>query len=352
MESPRHRNDRGAVHAAYPNAMAQSTAHQKQAGGCWYELIARIRAGTLGTVHVACKRGAPASEPVAVKRLHPHLVNDQRARRMLSMEVEIGKRLAHENTARVHELFDLGFEPLLVMEYVEGASLAELLQIWPVLPPPVALCIVLDAAMGLVALHRLVDELGQPLRAVHRGVSPRNLLVGRDGRTRIAGYGSACTATLPDGPEPRPFSRRSCHRAPEHVVGYACDARTDVFSLAAVAWELLTARPLFEGPTDASTMQRIVSMRAPKLSSLVPDLGDALDEVLERALAKNPEDRFPTMERFGSELADAAAWTTGIARHSDVGATVEDLVGDALACRRADIEDQLPTSGVYARPQL
>jgi len=319
-------------------------------GRCWYELLARVRPGSLGTVHVACKRGALSSPPVAVKRVHPHLINDRRARHALQTEAAVGAWLRHPNAVAVHELTEMGADLLLVMEYVEGASLAELLQVWPVLPPSVSLAIVLDAAAGLAALHGLRDEAGAVAHAVHRDVSPSNLLVGRDGCTRLTGFESTICSVLPEAPADlrRPLER-CAHRAPEHIVGYACDARSDVFSLAVVAWELLAARPLFRANTDGATMQRIISMRAPRLSAVAPELGDALDAVLDRALAKNPEDRFASVEDFAGELSDAAAWTTGIAARCDVGATVEDLVGDALACRRADIEEQLPTSGVYAR---
>jgi serine/threonine-protein kinase len=319
-------------------------------GGCWYELLARVRPGSLGTVHVACKRGALSSPPVAVKRVHAHLVADKRVRRAVQTEATIGAWLRHPNAVEVHELSDLGVELLLVMEYIEGAALSELLQIWPVLPPSVAVAIVLDAAAGLGALHGLRDEAGHRVNAVHRDVSPSNLIVGRDGCTRLTGFASTICASLAEPPaDLRLPIGRCAHCAPEHIVGYACDARSDVFSLAVVAWELLAARPLFRASTDGATMQRIISMRAPKLSTIVPELGDALDEVLVKALCKNPEDRFESVERFAAELCDAAAWSTGIASRTDVGSTVEDLVGDALACRRADIEEQLPSSGVYAR---
>jgi eukaryotic-like serine/threonine-protein kinase len=318
----------------------------------WYDLLAPIGSGAMATVHVALERGAEASRPVAVKRLHPELTADPAARRTMLAEAEIGSRLRHPNAVAVHEVEDLGDEVLLVMDYVEGASLEELVRVWPLVAPPVAIRIVLDAAAGLAALHGLCDRAGRPLHAVHHDVAPDNLLVGTDGVTRIADYGSVRCARFPTVlREPGRGGARVRYRAPECVRGYPGDARADVYALGVVTWELLAARPLVE-PARPANLQRATREPAepPRLSSVVPELGEAFDLVLQTALATDPARRFATIEQFAAEVWAAAVWTGGVAAPFDVGAAVEDLVGDALACRRADIGDErMRSSGVYAR---
>lgn len=265
-------------------------------------------------------------------------------------EAAIASRLRHPNAVAVLETEELADEVLLVMDYVEGASLAELLRCWPLLPVSVALRIALDAAAGLAELHALCDERGRPLGAVHHDVTPDNLLVGLDGRTRLTDFGSAtwsvtgpCQACLSTSGRARAFT------APECLDGYGCDARADVFSLGVLTWELLAARPLFDAAVDGLGVHRPGGLAAPALSSAVPELGDAFDAVLRKALARDPVDRFATVTELADELWAAAAWNGGVAAPYDVGTMVDERVGDALACRRSDLEDQVArTSGVYA----
>jgi len=318
--------------------------------GSWYDLLVCIGKGSTTSVHLARPCGSEAAAPVALKRLHPKLATDAAARRALLAEGVIGQRMHHPNVVGVHEVEDLDDELLLAMDYVEGASLAELLRAWPLLPSPVAVRILLDAAAGLGALHALHDDARRPLGVVHLDVSPHALLVGLDGTTRVGDLGGATCRTFRDhGPSDRQ-RRHPGYAAPEYLLGHPFDARADVFSLGVLAWELLAARPLFVAAGELATCQRVVCMEAPRISTVVPELGDAFDTVLERALAKDPAARFSSMDQLAAALRAASAWSGGVAAPYDVGTLVEDRVGDALACRRVDIEGALvPTSGIYVR---
>jgi len=293
----------------------------------------------MGTVHLGRRAGAGGfTRVVAIKRLYPRLIHDVAFRRALLTEARIAARLHHPNVVGVEDLEELGGELLLVMDYVEGASLAELLVEPPsVLPRDVSVRIVLDAAAGLRAAHQLRDDDGRPLGVVHRDVSPANLLVGADGTTRVTDFGLArCTSALTDEPtQAGVFKGKCAYMAPEYLCGSGIDARADVFALGVILWELLAGRRLFKTRQPLETMSNVLTMRAPGLSAVAPECGTTFDALLATALSKTPEERFPDAASFRAALGDAARRGGGIASSSDVAAIVQVLAGDAVAVRRA-----------------
>jgi serine/threonine-protein kinase len=294
----------------------------------------------MGTVHVGRWRGATRAALVAVKRMHPHLVDDPATRRGMLAEADISMRVRHPNVVAAYDMEDLGSELLLVMEYIEGAALSELLQAAPLLPEPLAIRIVLDAAAGLAAVHALCDEHGVPMGLVHRDVAPDNILVGLDGRARIADFGVATTAATRVA-EAGVLKGRFAYMAPEYLMSYVTDARADVFSLGVVAWELLSGRTLFKAATDSATMQRVMRLEPPRLSSIAPELGTAFDQVFEKVLAKNPAHRYADVDEFATALGDAATRVCGVAGPAELSALVDELAGEVITRRRAAIDQQL-----------
>src|SRR5262249_23738722 len=137
---------------------------------------------------------------VAIKRAHPHLVENPRFRAHLIREAQVASKIHHANVVAVNDVEELGPELLLIMDYVEGASAAELIASGThdarPLPGSVVLRILLDACAGLAAVHELKDEKGVPLRLVHRVVSPQNILIGIDGISRLTDFGIAKSELL------------------------------------------------------------------------------------------------------------------------------------------------------------
>src|SRR5262249_40006237 len=128
-------------------------------------------------------------------RAHPHLLDDPQAQRMLVTEARLASRIHHANVVAVHDVERRDGEVLLIMEYVEGASLAKLVEagnaVGREIPYRVAVRVVLDACAGLAAVHELTDDDGRPVGFLHRDVSPQNILVGVDGTSRITDFGLA-----------------------------------------------------------------------------------------------------------------------------------------------------------------
>lgn len=309
-----------------------------------YTELARIGSGATSTVHVGRLSEAAGPAPlVAIKRLHGHLSADVPARNALLAQAAVASRVAHPNVVAVRDVERFGSQLSVVMDYVEGAPLSHLIGAAGGLSWPVALRILVDAATGLHAAHRLVDENGQPLGIVHRKISPTKILVGVDGVSRVSGFGVAkCRGLTASDSQLGAVKNELSYMAPEYVEGLGIDARADVFALGVVAWELLTGRRLFEAPTAHGTVQRVATMRAPRLSEIFPGRKVPFEAAIERALSKDPDWRFSSTGNFAHALAGAALSSCGLAEPHEVAAEVEALARLDLARVRAELAGRGP----------
>jgi len=307
-----------------------------------YEPLVKIASGGTASVYVGTASGALGfRQLVAIKRPHEHLAEDPAFRAALIEEAKIAARLRHANVVDVRdvEVDERGVQ--LVMDYVEGASLSELIRSWgkelPARAAAVALRVVLDACEGLRAVHELTSDEGQPLGLVHRDISPANVLVGLDGVARIADFGLAKPLLAVERTTTQGSLRGKLgYMAPEYIRGKGIDARIDVFAMGIVAWEVLARRRLFRGANDGETLDRVQTMQAPPLAEVRPELGAAaapLDEVVGRAVAKDPEARFTTVADFAAALEAVARAHDLSAGHGEVRASF----GSAL---RAELDER------------
>jgi serine/threonine-protein kinase len=323
-----------------------------------YEVLAKIASGGMATVFVgALKGGGGLRHLVALKRPHQHLVDDPGFRDALLAEARVASGIRHANVVSVREIERLGDSIQLVMDYVEGASLGQLLvhaaKTGPAVPAGVALRIVLDACAGLEALHELADDAGEKLGFIHRDVSPQNVLVGVDGVARITDFGLAKCAGTSDQPTTQgTLKGKLGYMAPEYVRNKPIDARADVFAMGTVAWEALTGKRLFRGESDADTIERVLTAEVAPPSTLAPGLAPEVDAVVLRALDRSPETRFATIRAFADALGAAAR--DGIAPATEVGALVRASMGDELEARRKAVGGRFATEatvGPVARDQ-
>jgi len=262
-------------------------------------------------------------------------------RAALRREAEIALRLRHPNVVRLRGIELEDEVPVLVMDYVEGTTLADLVRDWLKHDRKDtargALRIILDAAEGLHALHELRGERGEPLALVHRDVSPQNVLVGLDGRARVSDFGlTKCLATDRATTE-GVLKGKAGYLAPEYIRGERGDRRQDVFSLAIVAWEALTKSRLFRGENEAQTLDFVLTMEIPSITTKAPELVDAatkIDPVLQRALARDPQDRYESALAFGQALTEAAMASGLLGTDADVRAGFSPGLATELGARR------------------
>jgi serine/threonine-protein kinase len=280
-------------------------------------------------VYVGRRLGALGfSRLVAIKRANPELVGDPEARRMLVREAAVSSRIHHAHVVAVHDLEVTDDDLLLVMEYVAGAALGKLIAAGGRLAPRLAGRVVLDTARGLCAVHDLMDEGGSPLRAVHRDVSPDNVLVGFDGSVRITDFGLARLASTSYASHTGLLAGKLAYLAPEVLDGGSFTAQSDLFALGVVVWETLTGKRLFRGAGEVDTAKRVREVEAPGVSSSAPDLPPELDAVVARALAKQATARFASAGAFADALEAVLRARDLIATDAELGAHVRAAVGE------------------------
>lgn len=286
-----------------------------------YRLIRRLAAGGMGEVYLAKEILRDNQERiVAIKRVLPHVAKNPIFRANFSNELKITPWLVHPNIARVYGSGEAEGMPYLVMEYVDGCTLADLFtravkRHQPV-PIVVALQIVHDVCSGAQHAHTLSDDDGVPLGIVHRDLTPRNIIVTTDGHAKILDFGVAKTNQQSHITLPGRLKGTPSYMAPELVAGAPPSPASDVFSLGVILFELTTHRRLFRRPSILETVNAIERCEVPAPSSLVPDCPAALDLVVQTALACRPAQRYQTAEELRLALvALLRAFRKGQARH-------------------------------------
>jgi serine/threonine-protein kinase len=321
-----------------------------------YSLHSRIATGGMGVVHFATvTRAGPngtATDVVAAKRLHPHLRHDQSFAMMLLDEARLAVSVRHPNVVQVLDVVSTPTDLLLVMEYVPGLSVHELMthglgagRRAPV-PLSVAITIVVDGLRGRQAAHEAVGEDGLPLNLVHRDISPQNLLVDAAGMTKLTDFGVAKAVGRLRSTRDGSIRGKIAYMSPEQVADTGVDQRADIYSFAVVLWELIAGRPMFEAETDVALFGKAMRGPTQRVSEFAPDIPPALDTAIWRALARDPRRRYPTARAFADALVDAygavdRGWVAEWMRER-AGALLQErqeTVRELLVLDRADPEE-------------
>jgi serine/threonine-protein kinase len=305
-----------------------------------YAIHGEIAAGGMATVHYGRLIGtAGFARNVAIKRLYPHFAKDPEFVAMFLDEAQLAARIQHPNVVPTLDVVATEGELFIVMEYVQGETLARLLRPQtragdgrPV-PPRISAALIVNVLLGLHAAHEARGDDGGPLGIVHRDVSPQNVLVGIDGVTRVLDFGIAKARDRIHITRGGLLKGKLAYMSPEQLEGAAVDRRTDVYAAGVLLWECLIGRRLFQADGEMATAQKVKAGIVELPSRLVPGLGTAFDTVLARALAKAPADRFATAR----EMALALEQCVGIATPSEVGAWVEGVAAGALEVRAKQV---------------
>lgn len=259
-----------------------------------YEILRELGRGGMGSVYLG-KRSGPGGflKLVAIKRIHPHLAKEAAFVTMFLDEARVAASIQHANVAQVFELKAEQGQYLLIMEYVHGVTLDELLRASESgLPIEVALTIASGALAGLHAAHTAKDHLGNPLNLVHRDATPHNIFLTFEGDVKLSDFGVARAEGRLTKTETGRLKGKAAYMSPEQLHGREIDARLDIFSIGVVLWEMLTARRLFVGESQAQIMMNVVTGKAPAPSELNPDVSPELDALVRKALSPEPDERF------------------------------------------------------------
>jgi tRNA A-37 threonylcarbamoyl transferase component Bud32 len=263
--------------------------------GRW-EIIKRLGSGGMADVYLAHARGEAGFEKqVAIKVMHPHLARNERSVEHFLDEARLAARISHPNVVQIQDLGKIGNDYVIVMEYVDGVDLERLLYSARVaqrqVPIDVGLGILCRICDGLTAAHRAVAPDGTPLNVIHRDVKAANVLVSKQGGVKVVDFGIAKAATQSHNTVAGETKGTPSMMAPEQRVGDVVDVRADVYSVGAVAYEILTGEGV---DLDLARLAHLGVENWPHLpmpSSRRPELPPELDQLLMSAMAFEREQR-------------------------------------------------------------
>jgi serine/threonine protein kinase len=301
-----------------------------------YELLVSLASGGMSSVILARQRGAAGFERiVVVKRVHRRHLDNAEFTHMFRDEARLASSIRHPNVASVIDVIEERGELCLVMEYFESLSLGHLVEAAAQreqrLSAAAASRIVSDMLAGLHAAHEAVDIRRNRLGIVHRDVSPQNVIVDCFGVSRVIDFGIAKAESRITHTKSGFVKGKLGYMSPEQIEALPVDRRSDLFSAGVVLHEVLTGKRLFTGDDEFDTMRRVLRGDIPDPSKEVPELGPAVDDILRKALARSPNDRYATALAFKEDLERAIPPVSA----QDVGGLVSEL-GEAELKETAD----------------
>ncbi len=316
-----------------------------------YDLIRKIAAGGMGQVLLARKGAEGFEKLVVIKRILPHLVEDEEFFTMFIDEAKITMRLDHPNIARINEFGSENNVHYIEMEYVAGEDLRRLEKLCQAtntqIPLGVILRVIADAAAGLDFAHKAKDSKGTPLNLVHRDVSPQNILIGFDGAVKLIDFGVAKAMGRAQHTATGILKGKFPYMSPEQAEGLDLDPRSDVFALGIVLWEQLTGRRLFKGENDLATQRLVKACVVEPPSKWNPALPAGLDAVVLKSLAKLPQDRYADAGEFRMALEEFALKNSIPASSAHLSSFMQSLYSERIA-REQDPKTLEEDSGLTA----
>ena len=302
-----------------------------------YKLLALIASGGTAEIYLARIGGAAGFEKyVVVKVLLNHLADDLEFSKMFADEARLGAQLDHSNIVKSLEFGKEEGRYYLVMEYLAGMSLAKLnrktKECTPEkrLPTEIILFLAAQACEGLHYAHQK-SMLGKKINLIHRDISPQNLVVTFEGILKIVDFGIAMTDVRETQTQIGTIKGKFAYMSPEQCQAKELDHRTDIFALGTICHELLTGQRLFKRLDGYETHQAILADDVPPPSSINPDLGEDIDDVILKALAFRKKDRYKSAQVFGEALLRLLNSRGKATSFSDVAQYIEKKLPDEVS---------------------
>ena len=273
-----------------------------------YRVVEKLESGGMAEVFRAESEGLQGfRKQVAIKRVLPHLSSKKKFISMFLDEARLSAQLSHSNCVQV---FDIGVGDnafFIVMEFVDGANLKAILEHIKkhgrAFPVEAAVYISLELCKGLAYAHELTDSSGVPLHIVHRDMSPPNVLITKHGEVKIVDFGLAKANSQLERSEPGIIKGKFSYLSPEAAMAQEVDARTDVFAVGIILWEALAGQRLFLGDTDFQTVKKVQTAAVPSISKINRKVPPELEQIIDRALAREPTQRYQTARSLGMDLS-------------------------------------------------
>ncbi|MCZ6807545.1 MAG: serine/threonine protein kinase [Deltaproteobacteria bacterium] len=287
-----------------------------------YDVLGRLALGGMAEILLVRHTDTDgATRFLVVKRILPHFEQDNDFVQMFLDEARIGMQLKHPNICQFHQFGADEGSHFIVMEWVNGMPLGRLIRKARKqggVGLPIALRIGTDIARALHYAHTADDEHGEPFNMIHRDVSPHNIMIGYEGSVKLLDFGIAKADHRAHKTQAGVVKGKFAYMAPEQCTGAQSDHRLDIFALGVCIFETLTGRSLYRRQTEAATMRAVMMDPVPSLKDKLPDVPDELDQILQKALAKEAGDRFATAEELADALEKFGKSTQQFARQREV----------------------------------
>lgn len=262
-----------------------------------YKLLEKIAAGGMAEVWKARMRGVEGfQKTVAIKKILSHMTDNSEFVGMFIDEAKLAAQLSHPNIVHIYDLGKIGRDYYIAMEFVDGKDLRSLMNAGRRkgvrMPLGLALFIAARLASALDYAHRKRDFEDQDMGLVHRDVSPQNVLLSLEGDVKLCDFGIAKAVSKAGQTQMGALKGKLQYMSPEQAWGRAVDARSDLFSLGAVLYEMLTGERLFTGDTEISVLESVRQGQIRSTRQTDPSIPVEVDEIVARALAYDPQSRF------------------------------------------------------------
>ncbi len=277
-----------------------------------FQLIRHIATGGMADVFLCRQKGSEGfSKLVAIKKILHQFSSDNRFIKMFTREAKLAAMLNHNNICKVYDFIKYGDEYLLIMEFINGFTLRDLIEKLQKgmkrIPIQISLGIVLNIAKALHYIHSLKDMHGKPLDLVHRDVTPSNIMISDKGEVKLMDFGIAKIEGLPTGSTSTgEIKGKIGYLSPEQIEGIEIDQRSDLFSLGIIFYELLSSKRLFVGESQFTVLYKIKQADIPPISGVVPYIDSDLESIVMKCLAKNREDRYQNSKQLIVDINDYA----------------------------------------------
>jgi len=272
-----------------------------------YVLLEKIATGGMAEVWKARMRGVEGFQKiVAIKKILPHLSDNQDFIEMFIDEAKLAAQLNHNNIIHIYDLGKIQSSYYIAMEYIDGADLKTILRRGEERGQPIqvelALFIASKIASALDYAHRKHDFEGKEMGLVHRDVSPQNVLISQEGDIKLCDFGIAKAASKASHTQAGALKGKLQYMSPEQAWGRHIDKRSDIFALATVLFEMLTGRKLFTGDNELSILEQVREARVATPSEMNDEVTPEIDRIVQKALQKDAANRYQTAGEMARDL--------------------------------------------------
>jgi len=316
-----------------------------------YRQLFELGRGGMAKVYLAESLTSGIRKLVVLKVLNPELSSNSEMRALFRREAELAAQMNHPNVVQVMEVVEDRESPFIVMEFLDGASLATLIRCaGKQLSLALRLQIVCQVLAGLHHFHELRDLDGSPLNGVHRDVSPQNIMILHDGPVKVLDFGIAkISAADVQATRSGIIKGRIQYMPPEQIVGASgIDRRADLFAVGVILWESVAGRRMWEGKSEVELFRGLATGVLPNLREFAPDAPESIVRLVQRAIDVDPEKRFANALEMLSAIEDASAKEGLLTRPHELALFMAQHFGDARREEQTQIRAALraePDSG-------